>query len=234
MKDNLVQLLLTEDEINQKISPFRLIFLSHCVYYFIDDGQENHQQLKEVIGKLESDLLAQDGIIVLFHSTLVPNSFAVMVAKFSFNRLKDITPTAEEYNQFSCDAVIRSVCHQLGLRCFELSYFSPLYLSQYLSQYADIFKDPNRYDELLSNDEALQDLYRLLFMAHRSPQDLYQDTSSTGLTNLVDQVIKMVGSDSYLNGRIAIQIIPSKNASQQFIQRLETIVDNINHSPLAK
>ena len=234
LKADLTQALLTKDEIQDNKSPFQLVFLSHCVYYFIGACNDGRQQFVHLLHKISSDYLAQDGIIVLLHRILEPNGYGVIESKFCHKQLQDINLTEDEYNKYSPDAVIRNACQVLGLDCYETYHPSPLHFSQHLSEYADIFKDPSRYNELINNDDALQDLYSMLFLAHRSPDELYQDKSTYGLASLVDTNVNIVKSIGYMKGRVSVQIIPSKKASDVFKHKLKTIVDDINNSDITK
>lgn len=234
LKADLSNVLRTQAEIDNNEAPFRLVYFSHCVYYFIGIDDNIREHFVNLIDKICSELLAEDGIIILLHGSFQPNSFASMESKFSFNKLKDVIPTPEEYNELSPDCIIKNACNKLGLSCFEIPHTSPVNFSKYLPEYADVMKDPSRYDELLSNEEAYQDFYRMLFAAHRSPEDLYQDKSSSGLANLVDKTVSIVKADGSILSHANMQVVPSRKASNEFKQKLEAIVKDIVNSKITK
>ncbi|RDD36787.1 hypothetical protein TrispH2_011261 [Trichoplax sp. H2] len=220
---DVAHLLYTDEEIKESMNRFNLVYLSHSVYYARDQHKNGRYGVTNLLDSVATDLLADDGVAILFHAGLEFDTFT-SIGYYTRSLIQNIVPTEEEYNRLSATHVISNSSRELGLTYFEIPYKFELYFSKDCKKYADVFKDPSRYHELQNDPAALQDLYKIIFIAHRSPDDLYTDHSSRGLNNLVDKVLDCIKRNGSIIVSASMQVILSRKASDEFKQKIETAV----------
>ncbi|EDV20191.1 uncharacterized protein TRIADDRAFT_61330 [Trichoplax adhaerens] len=224
LKSDVAQLLYTKEEITQSMNRFRLVYLIHGIYYLSFPHKNGRFGVTNLVDSIVTDLLTDDGIALLFHSSLKVNG-NVALSYFIRNHIKNFIPTDEEYRMLSADSLIRYSCHRLGINCYDIPYTSAIRFSNNFKMYVDIFRNPSRYHELHDNTEALQDLQMILFLGHRSPNDLFMDRSPRGLQNLLDILVEKLDEEGNLKIYSCMQIILSKKASSEMRQKVEKVAE---------
>lgn len=223
MRSDLPLLLYTEQELQQSKSRFDLIYFSHTIYYARHELENGITGVTKVLDSVATQLLSENGITILFHSNLKPDSFSA-ICRYHLNLIQDIIPTDEECKRLSMDHLITSSCNELGLTYFEIPYHSGLYFSKNFKNYIDIFKDVNRYHEIRNNNEALQDLYRLMFLSHRPISEALADSPSRGWDHLVDSVVNMLDKYGRVNIFTTMHIILGRKVSPEVKHKVEMAV----------
>ena len=147
------------------------------------------------------------------------------VCYFSRGMTQNVILSEEEYQTHSADALVRKSCNELGLTCYDIKYRYGSYFSKNLIKYRDVFKDPNRYHELLDNHDALQDFYRILFIAHRPLENAIANKSPRGWNQLVDNVIDLVEKYGYVPLLPCMQVVLGRQASPELKRKVEVAVD---------
>ncbi|EDV20193.1 hypothetical protein TrispH2_011258 [Trichoplax sp. H2] len=225
LADDVAQLLYTNEEMKASMNRFDLVYLSHILYYARYNHQNGRYGVTHVVDSVATDLLSENGVAILFHSGLRFSKYAYFrIAYFTRGVIQNVDPTDEEIKRLSTDCAIRDACNELGLTCFEIPYKFDLCFSKDIRKYSDIYKDPSRYHELRGNPSAIKDLRVIIFMSHRSPEDLYADKSPRGLNNLVDRIVDAVENNGCVDLFSFMQIILSRKASAEFKQKIERAV----------
>ena len=222
-ESDIPQVMCKGDEIQQSINPYDLVYLSHTMYYIRQQHKSGRYGITYVLDSITTHLLSNNGIAILLHVCLRPDSYTA-VGYFTRSMTQDLIPTEEEYQKHSVDALVRSSCNELGVICYDIPYSCGLHFSENLKKYREVFKDPSRYDELLDNHDALQDFYRILFVAHRSVDDLYADKSARGLNHLVDNVINLVEKHGCVKLNCCMQVILGRQASKELKEKVKVAV----------
>lgn len=201
---------------------FPVAIACHCLYYIFDQ-KDPESIYRRFLRSITTDILAKDGIAIFCHSALKPNTFITLEHKFTMRNIENCeNPTDEEYQKYSCDAIIENYCRDNNLTCYRVDYRTSCKFTRSFFDHEDIFRDIHRYDEL--NDDAIGDLYRMLFIARRSPRDLYMDKSETGLNNLIDTVIARLKEGGQITEYNVFQVVLSPNASHQLKAEVESIM----------
>ena len=160
-QSDLTSLLYTKQELKQSKNRFDLVYISHALYYA--RRELGAVGITKVLDNVFTNLLSENGIAILFHSSIKPDTVGAICA-YHLSLIQDIVPTDEENKMIATDRLISSSCDELGLTYFKIPYKSGLYFSNNFKDYIDIFKNINRYHEIRNNNQALQDLYRLIFV----------------------------------------------------------------------
>ncbi|EDV24382.1 uncharacterized protein TRIADDRAFT_56139 [Trichoplax adhaerens] len=224
--DNLLELLAKNGlSIETERNTFSLVIASHCLYYVLNE-KVPEVSFQKFFNSLTSDLLAKNGIAILCHSMLKPKSHIALETKYDFHKIKNVCPTPEEYQKYSIDAVIERHCQINDLPYYKMEVNTSVCYTDAFFNQQDIFKDIHRYNEL--DDDALDNLLRLLFIARRSAMDLYQDQSCFGLNSLVDEVVSIAKEDRCLRDYDRIYLVLSQHATQEFRDQIKSLVEDLN------
>ena len=214
VQSDLSSLLFTEQERQQSKNRFDLAYFAHSLYF---------APLSKILDKVFTDLISDNGIAILFHTNLKPDSNGSL-SMHSLGMIADIVPTDEECKTLSMDRLVPASCQELGLTYFEIPYKSGLYFSSNFKNYVDIFKDINRYHEIRNNNEAIQDLYRLNFLCHRSLAEASADSSTRGWAHYVDFAADVIDKHGCINIFTTMYIILGQNVTPEVKQKVEAAV----------
>ncbi|RDD38115.1 hypothetical protein TrispH2_009866 [Trichoplax sp. H2] len=217
------------DDIQSERSTFSLVNIFHCLYYVFNE-KEPEEAFQRFFHSLKHDILADNGVALFCHSTLKPNSHIALEYKYAFQSIHDIHPTTQEYEKYSLDHIIEKNCQKNNLPCYKVEFLTKVHFTQALFDQQDIIRDIYRYDEL--DENAIDDIHRLLFIARRSPMELYKDKSDIGLNHLLDTVQAIVRNDGGILEHNALQVVLSQNASQQQKQAVECLLERLNTTPM--
>ncbi|EDV21964.1 uncharacterized protein TRIADDRAFT_59485 [Trichoplax adhaerens] len=228
MKCDITRLLLGSQTGDHCVKDFKLVYLLQCGYYFIS-SHHDQARFKELLDKICSDLLSSDGIAVLSHSCLEPNTH-VSLFNYATGKTKSLIPTPKECLDLSVHTSVTNLCDNLGLSCFDIPYTAYLQLSPQVHEYKEIFKDPKRYCELDNKPDALTDFYTFLFIYDRSLDDLYCDKSSRGLSAMIDNTFDIIDSNNRIPIPGVLQVILNRAASVDDKTHVDELVQELaNH-----
>ena len=222
-KSNITQVMCNQHKVEQSTNLFDLVYVNYAIHYAYTQHQNGRLAITYVIDSIVTDLLSNSGILIIHNTCLKPDSY-MSIADYIRGITQDLIPSEEDYQRYSGDALVERSCNELGLTYFEIPYTMNLYFSKDLKKYANVYKDPSRYHELLDNHEALQDLYRIIFISHRAPDDLYADKSPRGLNTLVDNVIYLVEKYGSVRLICCMQIILGRQASDELKHKVQIAV----------
>jgi hypothetical protein len=181
---NLLDLLSSPGDHVEPRHAFRLVFVSHLLYH-----AEVASDVECLIADVAANLLASDGIAILYHVANTPQTFQDFRARFgsqSEGRSKSDTGAVTIDDP---PAQVACACRRLGLPLNHLRFttdlcFGPLGNDEWTS-----FKSPLTY-EVLSRDnpDAYEDLKKLYFVVQRPPLEFASDRSATGLLEFMDNI----------------------------------------------
>ena len=162
---------------------FRIVFASHVMYHA--DGIDD---VRRTIADIADNLLARDGICIMFHLASTPGTFQGYRARFG----SETGTSPSDTGAVAIDdppTQIASVCGGLGLPLHQMEFTARVRFGTLGAGQWRAFKDPNSYDALASsNPAAYEDLKRLYFIIQRSPREFAADRSKTGLIQFMDEM----------------------------------------------
>ncbi|MEA2681461.1 MAG: hypothetical protein QOK03_3183 [Candidatus Binataceae bacterium] len=163
---------------------FRIVYASHVMYH-----AERSSDAQRLIADVADNLLAQDGICIMYHVAITPGTFQEFRARFG-------SEAGAAHDSDTGAVTIDDPPVQMGAACAELRL--PLYEKEFITRLRfgllrdddwQAFKQPRTYDALaVSNPSAYEDLKRLHFIVQRAPVEFAADHSATGLEVFIDEV----------------------------------------------
>lgn len=228
--DNLLSLVTTNGypHVSSKSkNSFHIAFVCHCLYYVFKE-KSPEQAFERFFKSMADDILADNGIGIFCHSMLKPDTYSALESRFAYQNTQTVHPTPAERQKFSLDCIIEKHCQRNNLLCYRIEFASKIKFSQSLFDQEDIIRDVYRYDEL--NDDAIDDVQRLLFFTRRSPKQLFHDNSDIGLKCLLDNVLDKVRKDGGVLKYNALQIVLSPHVSQSFRLDIEKVINKLRNT----
>jgi hypothetical protein len=181
---NLLVLLSSPDDRIEPRHAFKLVFVSHLLYH-----AEAASDVDTLIADVAGNLLASDGIVILYHAANTAETFQEFRAGFGSNAGGRSTSDTGAVAIDDPPAEIARACRRLGLPLYDLPFttdlrFGPLGYDEWTS-----FKAPSTYDALAKhNPAAYEDLKKLYFVVQRAPLEFASDRSTTGLLRFMDEI----------------------------------------------
>jgi len=181
---NLLDLLSSTDDHVEPRHVFKLVFASHLLYH-----AETAADVETLIADVADNLLAKDGIAILYHIANIPQTFQEFRARFgsqSGGRSRSDTGAVTIDDP---PVQVAGACRRLGLPLYNLGFttdlrFGPLGNDEWAS-----FKAPLTYEALAEhNPDAYEDLKKLYFVVQRAPLEFARDRSATGLSEFMDKI----------------------------------------------
>lgn len=163
---------------------FHLVFASHVVYH-----AEAPSDVQRLLAKVANDVLARDGVCVLYHIGYAPGTFQEFRARFGSEASAHTASNTGAVTIDDPPAQIRAACAVNQLPLYEMEFVTKLRFGLLRDDDWRIFKDPRVYDALAdSNSGAYEDLKRLYFIVQRAPLEFAADQSANGLDAFVDKI----------------------------------------------
>lgn len=163
---------------------FRIVFASHVLYHCESPGSA-----ERLIDDVTQNLLADDGICILYHLSKVPLSFQDFRARYGSNSADAAHSNTPAVAIDDPPAKVAEVCAARGIPCLGTSFTADLRFARPDEKIWNFFRDPQKYGQLCTfHPEAAEDLKRLLFMTQRAPNEFAADHSSTGLSAYLDEI----------------------------------------------
>ncbi|HJU11078.1 MAG TPA: hypothetical protein VJ728_09380 [Candidatus Binataceae bacterium] len=163
---------------------FRLVFVSHLLYH-----AEAASDVQGLITDIAQNLLASEGVAILYHLANTPRTFQDFRARFgSQSRGHSLSDTGAVTID-DPPAEIALACRRLGLPLHELEFTTYLHFGPLGNDEWTCFKAPLTYAVLADrNPQAYEDLKRLYFVVQRAPLEFASDPSVTGLSEFIDNI----------------------------------------------
>lgn len=221
VQSNLAPLLYSEEEMQQSRNRFDIVYFSHSMYYANQKLKNGKLAVTSLLDQVFNDLLSDNGMAILIHNNVISNS-GMSIYAYSKYMINNLDPSFEERKGISADCLIQGSCNELGLTYYEIPFKSDVCYSQQFLKHRSIFKDINRFHEIRDNNEAIQDLYRLMFAHHRPIEEDYTDPR--GWPTEVDLIADLVEKQGCTNMFSSIHVVLGRKASPEFKRKVEIAV----------
>jgi hypothetical protein len=181
---NLLDLLSSPEDQVEPRHAFRLVFISHLLYH-----AEAASDVESLIADVAGNLLASDGVAILYHVANIPRTFQEFRARFGSQSGGRSTSDTGAVTIDDPPAEVAHACHRRGLPLHELQFMTDLRFGPLGDDEWTSFKAPLTYEALAQrNPEAYEDLKKLYFVVQRAPLEFASDRSATGLSEFIDQI----------------------------------------------
>ena len=219
--------LLGSDKSAARPREFRIAFASHVLYHCESPGST-----ERLIDDLTQNVLADDGICVLYHLAKEPLSFQDFRARYGSNSAAAAHSNTPAVAIDDPPAKVAEVCAARGIPCLRMDFPAELRFERPDDEVWSYFRDPQRYAELCQkNPVAAEDLKRLLFVTQRAPVEFAADGSSTGLNAYLDEIgIVLNRSNGILKCAETMQVFYRPDASADFSKTISTALSAVDHS----
>lgn len=160
---------------------FGIVFASHVLYHCEHPGSA-----ERLIGDVTQNVLADDGICILYHLAKVPQRFQDFRARYGSNSADVAHSNTPAVAIDDPPAKVAEVCAARGIPCTDMSFTADLRFAIPDEKIWNLFRDPQKYAQL--HGDAGEDLKRLMFITQRAPIEFAADHSSTGLSAYLDEI----------------------------------------------
>ena len=191
---------------------FNIAYFLHAGYFVKSD-----ENLNKILYELAYEILRVDGVVILDHNSAEDGSAGYFMLKYIDKDKRAFADPASS---------IASSCKKQNIPCYTLEYSGRLHFSSNFKEYAEIFKNPSRYNELLGLHEDLKDYNKLSFLTCRGDEVL-EDKSDKGLEAFVDEVINTVvkfENKWYLPVFSKLQMILNPKSTEEWRSRIEDVI----------
>lgn len=206
---------------------FHIVFASHVLYHCESPGST-----ERLIDDVTQNVLADDGICILYHLAKVPLSFQDFRARYGSNSAAAAHSNTPAVAIDDPPVKVGEVCAARGIPCLRIDFLAVLRFEDPDDEVWNYFRDPQKYAELCRfNPAAAEDLKRLLFVAQRAPVEFAADTSPTGLDAYLDEigdVLKRGGG--ILKCAETMQVFYRPDAAAEFGKSVSTALSTIAES----
>ena len=138
---------------------------------------------------MTQNVLADDGVCILYHLAKVPRSFQDFRARYGSNSAEAAHSNTPAVAIDDPPAKVAEVCAARGIPCLSVSFTADLRFAPPDEKMWNYFRDPQKYEQLCTlHPEAAEDLKRLMFVTQRAPIEFAADRSPTGLSAYLDEV----------------------------------------------
>ncbi len=186
---------------------FKIVFASHVMYHAAGVAD-----VQRMLADIASNLLAPDGVCIMYHLAAAPGTFQNLRARFGSEAGVSRDSNTGAVTIDDPPAQIAFASAALGLPLIEGDFITNLQFSTLGDEEWQRFKDPRTYAALAdSHPAAYEDLKRLYFVVQRAPLEFAADHSAAGLVRFMDearQVIEAAGGK-----------LPSSERMQVFCRR---------------
>ena len=167
---------------------FKIIFASHVMYH-----ANAVAEARRLIADVAENLLARDGICIMFHIANTPGTFQEFRARFGSEAGRSSHSDTGAVTIDDPPAQIEQVCAELRLPLYQAGFTTRVRFGSLGDAEWRAFKDPRAYDSLAeSAPAAYEDLKRLYFIVQRSPLEFAADRSTTGLVTFIDEMRRLL------------------------------------------
>ncbi len=192
---------------------FRIVFASHVLYHCETPGST-----ERLIEDVTQNVLADDGICILYHLAKVPLSFQDFRARYGSNSAAAAHSNTPAVAIDDPPAKVTEVCTARGIPFLRKDFTADLRFAIPDEKIWSYFRDPQRYEELCKlHPAAAEDLKRVMFITQRAPNEFAKDSSPTGLSAYLDEVGDVLKHNAgILKLAESMQVIYRPEASADF------------------
>lgn len=203
---------------------FRIVFASHVLYHCESPGST-----ERLIDDVTQNVLAEDGICILYHLANVPLSFQDFRARYGSNSAAAAHSNTPAVAIDDPPAKVAEICAARGIPCLRIDFPAVLRFENPDDEVWNDFRDPQRYAELCKfNPVAAEDLKRLLFVAQRAPIEFAADTSPTGLNAYLDEIGGVLKHGAgILKCAETMQVLHRPDAAAEFGRSVSTALSTV-------
>lgn len=163
---------------------FSIVFASHMMYH-----AEGSSDVLRLLADVANNLLAVDGICIMYHLAAAPGTFQDFRARFGSQADAARVSNTGAVTIDDPPAQIAAACAAPGLPLYEADFTTNLRFGKLSGDLWQSFKDPRTYEALVASDPAAyEDLKRLYFVVQRAPLEFAADHSATGLATFIDEI----------------------------------------------
>ncbi len=167
---------------------FSLVYASHVMYH-----AETSSEVERLLADVADNVLASNGICILFHIANRPGTFQDFRARFGSQAGAASDSDTGAVTIDDPPAQISAACARLRLPLYQMEFVTTQRFDSQRNDEWQAFKNPQTYDALAeSNPAAYEDLKRLYFIVQRTPLEFAADRSSTGLNVFIDEVRRVI------------------------------------------
>jgi hypothetical protein len=225
---------------------FDMAFLSHLFYHVAPkDGLSSEQRLDNALNDVARNILKKEGIAVAYHVAIGEKDDNYSFQYFRDNFGSKSSSVALHSNTDAMDTKdpatkIERSCVKQGITCRTLRVNTKLHFSDELfddtgkikNDVKAIFKNPDRYQELLKTPELYQDLKSIYFIVQRSANEMSADKSETGLDNLMEKILDVIQdtSDEYGHHLIMhekMQLITNPERPIEIQEKVDAVLQEV-------
>ncbi len=163
---------------------FQIVFASHVLYHCETPGST-----ERLIDDVTKNVLADDGICILYHLAKVPLSFQDFRARYGSNSAAAAHSNTPAVAIDDPPGKVAEVCAAQTVPCLRMDFTADLRFAKPDEKTWNSFRDPGKYEQLCKdNPAAAEDLQRLMFITQRAPIEFAADRSTTGLSAYLDEI----------------------------------------------
>lgn len=205
---------------------FRIVFASHVLYHCETPGSA-----ERLIEDVTQNVLADDGICILYHLAKVPSSFQDFRARYGSNSAAAAHSNTPAVAIDDPPAKVVEVCAARGIPCLVMNFTADLRFAMPDAKIWSFFRDPEKYAQLCTlHPEAAEDLKRLMFITQRAPNEFAADRSQTGLSAYLDEIGEVLKrGGGILRLAESMQVIYRPRAAADFGKRIEAVLAATRH-----
>jgi len=196
---------------------FRIVFASHVLYHCETPGSA-----ERLIEDVTQNVLADDGICILYHLAKVPRAFQDFRARYGSNTAAAAHSNTPAVAIDDPPAKVAEVCSARGIPCLRMDFTADLRFAIPDEKIWTYFRNPQSYEQLCKdNPTAAEDLKRLMFVTQRAPVEFAADHSPTGLSAYLDEIGNVLKHNvGILKLAESMQVIYRPEASADFGKRI--------------
>jgi len=221
---HLIDLLRTHDA-PARPNEFRIVYASHVLYHCETPGST-----ERLIEDVTRNVLADNGICILYHLAKVPRSFQDFRARYGSNSAEAAHSNTPAVAIDDPPAKITEVCAARDIPCLRKDFTADLRFAIPEEKIWSYFRDPKKYEELCElHPAAAEDLKRLMFVTQRAPNEFAADSSPTGLAAYLDEVGEVVKHNrGILKLAESMQVIYRPGATADFGKSISAALSSVS------
>jgi hypothetical protein len=204
---------------------FRIVFASHVLYHCETPGSA-----ERLIDDVTKNVLAGDGICILYHLAKVPLCFQDFRARYGSNSAAAAHSNTPAVAIDDPPAKVAEVCAAQSVPCLRMDFTADLRFATPDEKIWNYFRAPEKYAELCKNNPAAaEDLKRLMFITQRAPIEFAADHSPTGLNAYLDEIGDVLKHNAgILKLAESMQVIYRPGASADFGKRIASALSALD------
>ena len=225
--DDLQQLIFKEEK-KDKRNLFDLIFLSHTLYFAVEDqSRSSEMKIEKLIEEICTKLLKEDGFSILIHLTEEKNSFQHLRKKYG---------NKKNMNSVFVTQFVSNICQKKEFKSFCFPFTTKLFFEKNFVENLNFLKENTCFKFLNKDHFLFEDFCKLLFIVQRNPNEMLSIKNEDGqnqfqlfLSEFSESIHFDQNSKKYfLPLTEEIQILLSNNSDDPFVTKIQKILTHLN------